>query len=637
VPLLRSDAIGRRSGHPTAKELDPPALAGAVSVSIVLAFIVSTAVVVHLVFASESPNPWVFPDELRYAELAKSIAGLGLPQIRGEVTFDFGPAYPVLIAPAWAIFDDPQPAYALAKIINVIVLSLTAIPSYFLARRFVASGRALGVAALAVSIPSLLYSGLLMTEVLLYPTFVLGLYGVVVALERPSVSNQLLTWVVIGFACAVKILALALGLAFLLAIGLLAALRSLSPKNGGVEFARYWPTALIVGAVGGAAIATSTAGGGGPLALFGIYEDRLRSVDWLETPWWIALHLAELDLFLVVTPFATTILVLVEAFRRDATVQAQVFAVTTLASTSMLLLAVGVYSSDSAPSPYGYATGAAANERATFVLAPLFFIGFVLWLEEWRRSHRKVVLALVVCVAAAAPALIPLELFAAPGNIVIQALALTPWWGAEEYVFWPVGVLVATALVSMAFLLGVRRNVSELALVAPVAVGLLAVTMISQTTLADSSRRARRVALPPNPTWVDDAVGPASHVSVLWYEPPGHLFAVNAERHRMLWFTEFFNRSVGTIFEIGTPIAYGRELPSVSVRLDADVVVARDGSPAQLGSLVLTPCHVKLDGKVIATDNFTGAKLYRISGTSRVRVRDPVSCAQGATAFGDGT
>ena len=53
------------------------------------------------------PSPWILPDEVVYSELAKSIAAGGRPAVRGVPVFGWGEVYPTLVAPAWAIFDDP--------------------------------------------------------------------------------------------------------------------------------------------------------------------------------------------------------------------------------------------------------------------------------------------------------------------------------------------------------------------------------------------------------------------------------------------------------------------------------------------------------------------------------------------------
>ena len=52
------------------------------------------------------PAPWLFADELKYSELAKSFAATGHFAIRDTPESGLGPVYPVLIAPAYALFDN---------------------------------------------------------------------------------------------------------------------------------------------------------------------------------------------------------------------------------------------------------------------------------------------------------------------------------------------------------------------------------------------------------------------------------------------------------------------------------------------------------------------------------------------------
>ena len=61
----------------------------------------------------DSPAPWIFVDELIYSELAKSIAAGGDLFVRDvPVTGGYGVVYPLLISPAWALFDrDPGGVY----------------------------------------------------------------------------------------------------------------------------------------------------------------------------------------------------------------------------------------------------------------------------------------------------------------------------------------------------------------------------------------------------------------------------------------------------------------------------------------------------------------------------------------------
>ena len=82
--------------------------------------------------------------------------------------------YPLLLAPAYLLFDSLPDAYAAARTINAVVMSLAAIPAYLIARRLLATGLSLLAALLAVALPSLAYTGTLMSENAFYPSFLLA-------------------------------------------------------------------------------------------------------------------------------------------------------------------------------------------------------------------------------------------------------------------------------------------------------------------------------------------------------------------------------------------------------------------------------------------------------------------------------
>ena len=102
---------------------------------------------VRLAIGLATPSPWILPDELLYTELARAIADGGLPAVRGDATLGWGVVYPLLIAPAWALFSDPVAAYHASLVVNAVVMSLAAVPAYLLARLFVPATPSLLVAA----------------------------------------------------------------------------------------------------------------------------------------------------------------------------------------------------------------------------------------------------------------------------------------------------------------------------------------------------------------------------------------------------------------------------------------------------------------------------------------------------------
>jgi hypothetical protein len=121
--------------------------------------LVAGSSLLQLQFVRGLPAPRIFGDELIYSELARSFAGSGEFLVRGVGSAGYGVVYPVLIAPAFGLFGGLPAAYAAAKVINAVVISLAAVPAFLLARRVLGRGWSFVAAVLAVSVPSMVYSG----------------------------------------------------------------------------------------------------------------------------------------------------------------------------------------------------------------------------------------------------------------------------------------------------------------------------------------------------------------------------------------------------------------------------------------------------------------------------------------------
>src|SRR5262249_6805268 len=175
-----------------------------------------------------------------YSELAKNVAAHGQFLVRGVPSHGYGFVYPVLIAPAWRLFTSIPSAYATAKGINAVLMSLAAIPAYFLARRLLPARLALIVAALTVTVPSMLYTGELMTENAFYPIFLCTALLLVVTLERPTVARQVGLLVLCAVAFETRAQAVALFAAVATAPPLLGPLSR--PGPGGAGGPPSWPS-----------------------------------------------------------------------------------------------------------------------------------------------------------------------------------------------------------------------------------------------------------------------------------------------------------------------------------------------------------------------------------------------------------
>ena len=170
-------------------------------------------------------GPFIMVDELIYSELGRSLADSGELLVREIASPGYGIVYPALISPAYAIFDSLTDAYAAVKTLNALVMSLAAIPAFFLARRVVGPGLSLLAAVLAVSLPSLVYTGSVMTENVFYPVFLTAALLLTLMLERPTTARLILLLIAVGLASATRVQAVVLVPALLTAPLLLAGFR----------------------------------------------------------------------------------------------------------------------------------------------------------------------------------------------------------------------------------------------------------------------------------------------------------------------------------------------------------------------------------------------------------------------------
>jgi 4-amino-4-deoxy-L-arabinose transferase-like glycosyltransferase len=291
-----------------------------------LAALIGLSVVIRFLYAIRDPAAWIFPDETVYAELAKALAYTGEFAIRENAgTNGLGVVYPILIAPAFALFDTVAAAHDAVKAINAVLMSLTAIPVYLLARRLVTRGLALTAAALSLAIPSLAYTGTVMTENAFYPVTATWALLLVRALERPTLGRQALLVVGIGVAYLTRAQAATFVPVLVTAILLVALL------DHGRRFWRglwaFRATWLLL-ALGGVAVAVRQFARGDRLSdVLGAYIAlKDYSYDVADVSHWLLYHLAELVIFLGVFPFAAFLIVAAVGLRPSAPREQRVFA-----------------------------------------------------------------------------------------------------------------------------------------------------------------------------------------------------------------------------------------------------------------------------------------------------------------------
>ena len=554
-----------------------------------LTAIVVTSAALRALLARQLVAPFIMVDELIWSELARGIADAGEPLLRDQPNPGYSVVYPLLISPAYLLFDSLPAAYAAVKTMNAVLMSLAAIPAFFVARRVVGRSYALLAAVLTVAVPSLAYTGTVMTENAFYPLFLVVILVLLVTLERLTPLWVVLLLALSGLAYATRVQAVALGPAILLAPLLLAVFERRGLRETVSRF--RWLYGIVLGAAV-VALVVQAAGGG----LLGAYEpvgeggyDAGKALRYL---WW---HLAELSLYVLVIPLAATIVLAGRARSLDARLQA--FLATTVSVTVCLLPVVAVFASRFSDR---------VEERNMFYVAPLLCIALLAWIE--RGAPRPRVLAAVAAtVSALLVVAIPFDRFLTTSAIT-DTLMLLPLWSLQDRIgedWITVAALVAALALAAAFLFVPRRYTLALPLlvlglwivaIRPIWWGTHGFERFSRGTLFQGIRKADR-------DWVDQALAPGTEAAFLWTGRTDRL-TVNMN--------EFFNRRVGPVYYVTKPTPGG--LPETQVRIDRRTgrVTLPDGSPVRDKYLLADSSFVP-DGELVAQDIGWGVTLWRVT------------------------
>ena len=558
-----------------------------------LAAIVVVSTAFRAVLGRGIAAPFIMVDEIIWSELARGIADAGEPLLRGEPDPGYSVVYPLLTSPAFLVFDSLPDAYEAVKALNAFWMSLAAIPAYLLARRVVSTPYALLAALLAVALPSLAYTGTVMTENVFYPLFLLVTLVLLLVLEQSTALRVLLLLALLGVAFATRVQAAALVPAVLLAPLVQAALAGEPLRATASRFRALYG---IAGALALAALALPLVAGRSPKDLLGAYapvgEASYDAGEALRYLWW---HAAELSLYVLVLPLAATVVLLARARTLDARLQA--FLAATVSLTVCLLPVVAVFASRFSDR---------IEERNLFYLAPLLCIALLAWVE--RGAPRPRVVAPVAALASGLLVVaIPFDRFLTTSAIT-DTLMLLPFWSLQDRIGedW-IGLAalgLAAALVA-AFLLVPRRLALALPLVVlglwvlairPIWWGTHGFERFSEGSLFQGIRAPER-------DWVDRALPDTATAAFLWTGLTDRL-TVNQN--------EFFSRGVGPVYYVNQPTPGG--LPETRVRVDPDSgdVTLPGGRPVR-DEYVLADSSFEPDGEPLARDRGWGITLWRVT------------------------
>src|SRR4051794_5431635 len=167
-----------------------------------LAGLYRLAAAVYVVLALRSPLPILFPDEFRYAHLARGVAdGEGFDW-RGQPIAHTARLYIYAIAPLWALFGSTVDAWQASKVLGTLALCTQVIPVWWLARELVGPRLALVPAALTALGTWMLTSAETLTEALAFPLTTAALCVMAMALRRPAPSASRLSWLALALEAA---------------------------------------------------------------------------------------------------------------------------------------------------------------------------------------------------------------------------------------------------------------------------------------------------------------------------------------------------------------------------------------------------------------------------------------------------
>ena len=528
----------RRSATPSASTWSHPLAA-----PLAVAVLVLVAAIVRVWLAHGIATPWILVDELLYADLAKSASMGHLLQIRGGHSGLYNVLYPVLIAPAWRA-GSMATTYMLAKGINVVVMTLAAPIFYFWARRLVSPLLAVIGVALVLAMPAFIYTGELMTENAFFPAFLLACFAIAVALERPTLLHQAAALLAVGLAIAVRTQGVLLGLilvaALVLKLGLdarvagrravIAGLRALAPLLGVL-------VVLALGYVAYKASRGATLSSG--LGAYGGITSASYSLG--EVRHWTALHFAEIGFSVAVIPACALILLTGLAFWRGTQNEGErAFVSVAVMAVLIMVFQAAVFASH---------FSGRIEERNMFHVAPLLLLALLIWIE--RGLPRPPVLT---AIAAAVPALL---LLALPLGTLLNisaysdTLGLLPLFrvrnlfnGDVDAVRWL--MIVGGIAAALLFAFVPRR----FALILPAVVGvfLIVSSWTAYGAIKDFAQgMANGTYGGTDASWIDDAIGTSPNAAILFGPTTG------APPAMRLWQTEFWNRSVAHVYDLGVP------------------------------------------------------------------------------------
>jgi hypothetical protein len=548
--------------------------------------------------------PWITPDEMIYGLVGESLWETGTLSIRGIALPYYSLLTPVLVGLPLSL-DDLGRGVAVAQALQALAMSLVAVPVYLWGRRLVDARWALAAAVLAVLPPALWYGGLLMTEALFYPLVVTALLLLARMLEQPALERQGAFLLLASLAAAVRLQALILLPALLLAVGLYAWFTRTT-----AIVRRLAPILTLVGLATGALFALYASGRSDLLGAYGeLAQTTGASTGIFGQLTWHSAGVVAMTLGL--PTLATATLVVLAALRGEADPAVAAFLAVTSAYVVLLVGQVSLFAVEYLDH---------VSERYLVTALPPLLIGLCVWIA--RDGPRPAVVAVPLALASI------LVLATLPASRVgtdrsaHDALTLLPLGelADEGDAVFRGGLVALGVLLALVFVALPRRLLPATAVL--VAAGLVAASVQAAREIDHLSHvEYLRDVGSADRRWVDGA-GVEPVLLLDTGEQPSTSIARSA----------FWNRSIRRLLRLdGVPKQALPQAP-VSIRSDGAVV---DGSGREVRApYVLLPATIAVRGERVAssppTEVAPGSGLWRVDEPLRL-----VSRTSGFTPVGD--
>ena len=499
--------------------------------------------------ALEVPVPWIAPDEMVYGLLGRGLYEHGSLDILGGPTPFYSLLTPVFAGLPLSVVGLGT-GYDLLQGLQALAMSLAAVPVYLWARSLVSRGSALVAAVLAVAAPGLTYAGLVMTEVLFYPLFVLAAWAGAEAIARPTLRRQALLVLAVAAVSATRLQAIVLLPAFVTAAALEAAM---TRSWGGLR--RLWPAAAGLGGLLVAWLVWRLASGEGALGGYEVVAQTGYSVGGAAK--YVLYHLADLLVLCGLFPAGAVALLLVRALRRgEPDPRVRAYLAVAASVTAWLVVEVGIFASRYSDR---------LVERNLIALGPLLFVGLMLWLERGPAGS-YLERAAVALAAAAVLLVLPVKrlvtIYTTHDTMTLIPLYKLLQASSSGTLVAVYSAVAAVAAASFAFVPGrYLRAVPVLLLVA-----FAAASVVSSRFVAEQARAQQRTFLGSDPRWIDHA----AHKGVVYLydgEPSWN----------GVWETLFWNKRVDRVYHFGPEVPGPLPQTSAEIQQDGTVFVPSSG------------------------------------------------------------